>query len=138
LGLRGPLSAKTVRQAKPLEDLTPPYWLSSQATDYWSAHAQHLAANNLLTTATQESFALLCDLYSRVVDCLGKETTRQYLDTVKAYYAQAKLFRLVPCDKPGSEPLTRYDGMGEFEEESLAGLSAEEIVKRVKDGQLIL
>jgi phage terminase small subunit len=102
MGLRGPLANTVSYQAPAPVDLTSPEWLCSVGSEYWNRHAKHLASNNLLTTATADSFALLCDLWARLQAFRDQPTTRSYLDTAKAFSALAKVFRAVPCDKPGA------------------------------------
>lgn len=55
---------------------------------------------------------MLCDLYSRVMAFSGLVTTRTYLDTLKAFQALAKNFRLLPTEKPQVKE-GRYDDMTE-------------------------
>ena len=115
MGLRGPLPQLRTAAAEKLHDLTPPPWLSAEAAAYWTRHAATLARNSLLTLQTADSFALCCDLWGRVRELSDQPTTRSYLDTVKAYNQLAKLFRLVPCDKPGAPVDRRHDDKGEFQ-----------------------
>lgn len=99
MGLRGPQPQLKLRSQE-LEDLTPPDWLSDTAKQYHDKHAEQLKDNQLLTLQTSDSYAMLCDLYSRLQEFRGQATTRSYLDTLKAYTSLAKLFRLVPNEKP--------------------------------------
>lgn len=115
MGQRGKLPALKVHQAAPLEDLTPPDWLGTEAKSYWEIHAEQLAKNLLLTTATAFSFALCSDLWGRIREMSGEPTTRSYLDTVKAFQSWAKFFRLVPCDKPGAPVKDRHEDKDEFD-----------------------
>ena len=104
----------TTYQAPALEDLAAPEWLGTEAKAYWQKHAQNLAVNNLLNANTAESYALLCDLWARLKAFRGEATTRSYLDTVKAYTSLAKIFRAVPCDKPGAAVEHRHQDKPEF------------------------
>lgn len=99
MGMRGPAPQLKLR-SEPLHDMTPPAWLCETAKAYWSKHCHQLRDNQLLSVQTSDSYAVLCDLYARLMDFRGKETTRSFLDTLKAYQSLAKLFRLVPTEKP--------------------------------------
>lgn len=113
MGNRGPLPSIERVDAKPLTTLEPPRCLTDKvAVEFWKEHAEHLALNNLLTSATKQSFILLCELFakSRV------ETGKAFLDTVKVYQNLAKLFRLVPIDKPGKKNTERFEDKQEFDE----------------------
>lgn len=114
MGLRGPLPQTKRHAAKRLTDLAPPDWLCEEAASYWTRHADTLSKNELLTTSTADSFALCCDLWARVRAMSGEPTSRSYLDTVKSYTSLSKLFRLVPCDKPGQTDAGRFDDKSEF------------------------
>ncbi len=115
MGLRGPLPALVTAPAEPLADLTPPDWLGPDGKAYWDRHKDYLTANGLLTRATADSFAILCDSWQRLCDLRREATSRLFLDLQKAYSRDAKLFRLMPCDRPGA-PLAggRHANKGEF------------------------
>jgi phage terminase small subunit len=99
MGLRGPQPTLKLR-SEPLTDLAAPEWLSKDAAAFYSKHAKQLQENQLLTVQTADAFALACDLWARVQQFKGKETSRAYLDTVKAFLSAVKPFRLVPNEKP--------------------------------------
>ena len=101
--------------AAPLDDLTPPNWLGEHGADHWREHVEHVTAAGLLTKMTAAHFATVCDLYGRYRDLEGEPTTRAYLDCWKTYHAAAKLWRLLPCDKPGQPVETRHQDKGAFE-----------------------
>lgn len=115
MGQRGPLPNLTTYAAPALADLAAPEWLSREGKAFWDRHCKNLALNNLLTTATADSFASVCDLWARLQAFRGEPTTRAYLDTEKAYRGAAKLFRLVPCDKPGTAVEHRHQDKPSFE-----------------------
>jgi phage terminase small subunit len=89
----------------------PPEWLGETAKEYYLKHRDGLVSNGILTSATEDSFILLCDLWQRVRKMEGSATTRSYLDTVKAYTSLAKQFRLLP----GKGPEIRHGDRPEFE-----------------------
>ena len=111
MGLRGPAPQLKIRSEE-LHDLTPPDWLGDEARAYHERHAEQLRSNHLLTVQTSDSYAMLCDLYARLQEFRGLSTTRSYLDTLKAYTSLAKLFRLVPNEKPHVKE-DRFEDFGE-------------------------
>jgi hypothetical protein len=113
MGLRGPQPQLKIR-SEPLADVTPPDWLGDVARAYWLKHAPQLVENQLLTTQTSDSFAAFCDLHERLMSFRGQPTTRAYLDTHSKYMACAKLWRLVPNEKPNVKE-DRYADFGEVE-----------------------
>lgn len=113
MGLRGPLP-KTRTPAQPLTRQDAPDWLGKDAAEYWNRHSAGLTANGILTAATEDSFALLCDLWQRVREMEGSPTTRSYLDTVKSFTSLAKQFRLLPTEPPKENP-ARHSDKPEFE-----------------------
>lgn len=105
MGKAGKLPALTVKRADPLDRLDPPDWLTDpNAVELWETNAEFLAANLLLTRATADTFASVCDLWGRVrqMETGGKE----YRDSLKLFHVLAKPFRLIPCDAPG-QPMQR-------------------------------
>ena len=100
MGIHGPLPTIKLR-SEALADYNPPEWLiDAVAVSYWKRHVAMLCENQILTQSTVESFALLCDLWSKVKGCAGQDITRQYLDSVRSFTALAKQFRLMPTEKP--------------------------------------
>lgn len=114
MGLRGPLPKLKVH-AERLEDLTPPDWLGVEAREFWVRHAEKLRVNNLLTTATQDAFGIACDLYQRYRELRGEPTSRLTLDTAAKFQSYAKLFRLIPCDRPGAAVESRHEDKADFD-----------------------
>lgn len=88
--------------------------MGETARQFWVKHADQLKANQLLTVQTSDTFASVCDLYERLQTFRGKDTTRAYLDTLKAFTSLAKLFRLVPNEKPNVKE-DRYEDFGEVD-----------------------
>lgn len=115
MGLRGPIANLITTEPAPLSDLTPPDWLGDAAKEHWRIHSDYLVANKLLTTATAETWATCCDLWQRVCEFRGIPTSRIVLDTVGKYQSYAKLFRLIPVDKPGATPTSRFEQKKEFD-----------------------
>jgi|SRR5579883_1269195 len=115
MGLRGPLPLTKVINAKRLADLSPPDWLSDAGKAHWTRHAEGLNVNGLLTVQTADSLALCCDLWGRLAALRDQPTSRTYLDTLKAYTSIAKVFRLLPCDKPGIQTPDRHAEKDAFE-----------------------
>jgi hypothetical protein len=113
LGLRGPLPKQQIRSER-LDDLTPPDWLGPLAREYWAKHADQLRHNQMLTVQTAESFAITCDLWQRVRGYAGLPTDKRYLDTVKSFRDYAKLFRLLPTEKPQVKE-SRFEDFGEVD-----------------------
>lgn len=113
MGLRGPQPQLKLR-SEPLTDLNPPAWLGHIGADYWNQHAHQLAENQLLTASTAQSFGVLCDLWEKWTELQGQPFTKQYESVTKAYLAWAKLFRLVPNEKPAVKE-DRYADFGEVE-----------------------
>lgn len=113
MGLRGPQPKLKIRSER-LEDLSPPEQLGGIARAYWEKHAEQLRQNQLLTVQTAESFEITCDLYERYRDYKGKKTEKLYLDTVKAFRDYAKLFRLLPTEKPQVKE-SRFEDFGEVD-----------------------
>lgn len=113
MGIRGPAPKLKIRSER-LEDLTPPDWLGELARAYWQKHAEQLVENQLLTQQTAESFAITADLWERVRGYHGQPTDKRYLDTVKSFRDYAKLFRLLPTEKPQVKE-DRYADFGEFD-----------------------
>lgn len=99
MGLRGVLPNLKLR-SEALTDLTAPDWLSADGKSYWMKHSGQLAENHLLTVQTSDAFAMLCDLYGRLMEFVGEGTSRTYLDTLKAFQNLSKNFRLLPTEKP--------------------------------------
>lgn len=115
MGLSGPLPRLRLIEADELPDLSPPGWLCEEAARHWTKHAPWLSANKLLTAATADSFALCCSLWAKVRANDDGTLSRTWLDALKAYGTASKLFRLVPCDKPGKEPAHRHEDKTEFD-----------------------
>ena len=113
MGQRGPLPKRQLR-TEDLSSLRAPSYLDDRAKGFWRKHADQLNKNGLLSVQTADSFAVLCDLYSRLRACDGQPTTRVYLDTQKAFSAALKLFRLSPGEKT-AEKEDRYEDFNEFE-----------------------
>ena len=100
MGSRGP-QPKLKLKSEALDSIEPPDWLlDADALCYWTRHASQLVENQLLTAQTVDSFALLCDLWAKTKAMSGAQVNRQYLDTVRAFTSLAKLFRLMPSEKP--------------------------------------
>lgn len=116
MGIRGPAPKLKIRSEE-LEDITAPDWLGTLARAYWDTHAPQLRENQLLTVQTSESFAITCDLWERVREHQGKPTDKRYLDTVKAFRDYAKLFRLLPTEKPQVKE-SRFADFGEVDVDS--------------------
>ena len=114
MGLRGPLPQTTVYQAPPLEDLSPPSWLCEVGKQHWQQHCEHAARNGLLTSATAQHFGLMCDSWARLFAFNGKPNDRLYDNAVKTYDRHAKLWRLLPCDKPGTAVDHRHQDKAGF------------------------
>jgi hypothetical protein len=114
MGLRGCLPNITMK-SEPLHDLTPPDWLGDEGKAYWRKHAHQLVENHLLTAQTADSFALLADLWERVQAFKGMDTSRTYLDVVRAYTGLAKNFRLLPTEKPHVKETDRFADFAEVE-----------------------
>lgn len=102
MGLRGPMPANTTYQAAPLVDLTAPLWLCAVGKAHWEQHAEHAARNGMLTVSTAQHFALCCDSWARLFSFNGKPADRFHEVAVKTYDRHAKLWRLLPCDKPSA------------------------------------
>ncbi len=115
MGLAGPIPKLKLHNPAKLTELNPPEWLCDYAKEFFLKHCELLAKNELLNANTVDSFYLLCDLWGRVRALAGENTSRTYLDAVKSYHTLAKLFRLVPCDKPGQTDNGRFDSKGDFE-----------------------
>lgn len=115
MGLRGALPQIETTPAPQLADLSAPEWLSAEGKAYWSRNAKWCAENNLLTQSTADSFAMLCDLWARYRQLQDEPTSKFILDTAGKYQSYAKMFRLVPCDKPGKTPAQRWEAKKEFE-----------------------
>ncbi len=109
MGKRGNLARLTLIQPEALDDLTPPDWLGEIGKDFWHKHAASLAENNMLTSTTTDTFALLCDLWQNVRTSEG----RLRLDTVSRFYAVAKLFKLIP--QQAGKPAERFDDKDFFD-----------------------
>lgn len=113
MGLRGPQPQLKLR-SEALEDLDPPKWLGEVAADYWRCHAHQLAENQLLTQQTAQSFSILCDLWEKWNELQGQPWGKAYDSVEKAYMRWAKLFRLVPNEKPAVKE-DRYADFGEVD-----------------------
>lgn len=74
--------------------------MGDEGKAFYAKHAFQLKDNQLLTAQTADSFALLADLWERVHSFRGQETSRAFLDTMKAFTSLAKNFRLLPTEKP--------------------------------------
>jgi hypothetical protein len=111
MGIRGPQPQLKLR-SEPLTDLNPPDWLGDVGKAFWRKHSVQLKDNHLLTAQTADSFGILCDLWERVQSFKGQDTTRSYLDTLKAFTSLAKNFRLLPTEKPN----VKEDRFADFEE----------------------
>jgi hypothetical protein len=109
MGLRGYLPAIKAKPADRLSDLSPPEWLDELAADYWRKHCKNASDNGLLTVQTAESFALCCYLWSQVRRLSEQGANRVFLDTQKGWQSLARMFRLLPIDKPGLPPTERHD-----------------------------
>ena len=59
-----------------------------------------------------ESFAMLCDLWSKTRQA---DKPAFYVQLSKQFQALAKQFRLLPTEKPGATPTTRHEDKEEFE-----------------------
>lgn len=105
---------------EPLDDLSSPFD-DGHARDHWDRHAPYLAENGLLNSATADSFALCCDLWELTQRLRHSENVKQYLDAGKSYLQWAKFFRLVPLDKPGRTPASRYEAKKEFDFDGFNG-----------------
>lgn len=108
MGLAGPLAAIKLTPAKKLADLTAPRWLGKVAAETWDENKDWLVENGLLTVQTSESYAILCDLVGKLREASMSENVKEYMLFHKAYLPLAKLFRLVPVDKPG-KPEQRHE-----------------------------
>lgn len=113
MGLRGP-QPKLKLRSEALDDLSPPDWLGDEGKAYWSENAPQLKANQLLTVQTVHSFAMLCDLWDRYQSFHGADTSRIYLDTVKAYTTLAMKYRLLPTEVPNVKE-SRFADFAEVE-----------------------
>lgn len=98
MGNRGRLATLKLVNADRLEDMTPPEWLDPEAKAYWIRHAENLSANGLLTTASADTFAMLCDCYSRY---RREERPAFIIQLGKLYITYAKQYRLLPVDAKG-------------------------------------
>lgn len=112
MGQRGKLPELKREQPEAMNDLSAPLWLQGLSLQFWTKHASHLAKNNILNFETSDSFALCCELWGRIRE--QHESSRSYLDTVKAFNSLAKIFRLQPTDKIG-QPVTRHEEKSEFD-----------------------
>lgn len=110
MGMAGPLAGHKMTPQPDLHDLAPPADLDDEARECWLRHADWLAENGLLTRQTSTSFALLCDLYSRVK---REQDPKLFVALHKTYLPLAKFFRMVPVDKPG-RPEGRHQEKKEF------------------------
>jgi hypothetical protein len=115
MGLRGKLPELVVVDPKPLLTLTAPNWLDPEARNYWQRHAAWLASNDLLNASTADSFAALCEVWGRLAAQRNQPSSRTFLDLHKMFMSSAKLFRLLPVDRPGTAPTARHEAGGEYE-----------------------
>lgn len=95
MATRGPLGLARLRAAeKPVSgsaDLSAPPILDGDlhALDYWHKHAEALAAADMLSPQDADSFALLCKVYSRLVQWEARldaepKLVRAWLDCLRS------------------------------------------------------
>jgi phage terminase small subunit len=112
MGIRGPAPSFKITNTA-LDTLHPPDWLCPVAQRWWDKHASSLVGNHILNHQTADQFAVLCDLWARLMALNGTETNRTYLDTQKAFTTLAKQFRMSPAEKPNVK-VDRHEAKGFF------------------------
>jgi hypothetical protein len=76
--------------------MNPPDWLDAQGAAFFRKHSKQLIENQLLTASTADGFYQCCELWSMARQAEG----RQKLDAMKDWRCLAKLYRLLPTEKP--------------------------------------